>query len=338
MTFVNITIDNQVVACHEGSTILEAAATAGIVIPTLCHREGLNPSGNCRICVVEVAGAGTLVGACHTPVIEGMQVVTDSNRVREARRATIELLLAGHSGSCLTDIHVKECELHRLAADLEAGVSGFKVRRPRSYAMEDRGPYVVRDMSKCILCRNCIRACRELAGQNLYSMAHRGFRSKVVVGVDEPLEAEACKDCGLCVTYCPTGALSLPEGRTPNAAPPPLLPPERARGEDNGRQDLLALLKAEQDRAGYVSRQAMAGIALNTGTTLSEVFGVASFYSFLYTRPKGRNVIRVCKSVPCYLKDAPMIIATVQETLGISPGQSTPDGRFAFELVHCIGA
>ena len=117
-----------------------------------------------------------------------------------------------------------------------------------------------------------------------------------------------------------------------------MLPPERARGEDNGRQDLLALLKAEQDRAGYVSRQAMAGIALNTGTTLSEVFGVASFYSFLYTRPKGRNVIRVCKSVPCYLKDAPMIIATVQETLGISPGQSTPDGRFAFELVHCIGA
>lgn len=203
-------IDGNEISIGEGTTILQAAEAAGISIPTLCHRPDLSPEGNCRVCVVEVEGAPRLVASCHTPISEGMVIHTRSAKVLKARKTIIELLLAGHTGPCVTDECARECELHRLAAELEVGPPRFEVKRRRFYPVEEISPYVRRDMSRCILCRRCIRACTEIAEKNILSIAYRGFGSKVVVGCDEPLDTEDCRDCGICIEYCPTSALLKP--------------------------------------------------------------------------------------------------------------------------------
>jgi len=203
-------IDGNEIRADEGATILQAAEAAGISIPTLCHRPDLSPEGNCRVCVVEVEGAPRLVASCHTPISEGMVIHTRSAKVLRARKTIIELLLAGHTGPCVTDECARECELHRMAAELEVGPPRFEVKRRRFYPVEEISPYVRRDMSRCILCRRCIRACAEIAEKNILSIAYRGFGSKVVVGCDEPLDTEHCRDCGICIEYCPTSALLKP--------------------------------------------------------------------------------------------------------------------------------
>jgi len=204
------TINGTEVHAAAGATILEAARSVGIDIPTLCHSPDLKPTGNCRICVVEVQGARTLVGACHTPLAAGMVIETNSPKVIMARKATIELLMAAHTGECVTDEHTGACALRKLADQLESGAPRFLMRRPRWYPVEVANPYVMRDMSKCILCRKCISACTEIAGKNVFSLAYRGFAAKVVVDCDDPLKTEVCRDCGICIDYCPTGALSKP--------------------------------------------------------------------------------------------------------------------------------
>ena len=341
MENVTVTIDGVKVSGSPGTTILDAAEKAGIEIPRLCHQEGIKPSGNCRICVVEVEGSRTLVGSCHTPIAEGMVIQSRSARVLEARQATIELLLTGHTGTCVTDTEARECTLHKLASDLEVGPPRFHVKRPRLYGVEDVSPYVLRDMSRCILCRKCIRACREVAGQNVYSMAYRGFGSKVVVDFDVPLNKEVCKDCGICIEYCPTSALMWPEGVKKREGAPTAKKKAKTAGKvtDNGtREKLLNLLEERQRTDGSLSEASLSGIAGDLNLPLSEVYGVASFYAFLSTKPQGKNVIRICKSLPCYLKNAPMIMESVSQNIGITPGQTTADGRFSFELTNCIGA
>jgi formate dehydrogenase alpha subunit len=211
MAEVKIVIDGKELSVGEGTTILNAAEEAGIIIPTLCHRPDLTPEGNCRVCVVEVEGAPRLVASCHTPVSEGMVIRTNTPKVQSARRTVLELLLAGHTGPCVTDECAGECELHYLAAQLEAGPPRFQVRKRRSYPVEEISPYVKRDMSRCILCRRCVRACAQIAKQNVFSMAYRGFGSKVVVDCDVPLDKEVCRDCGICIDYCPTSALTKPK-------------------------------------------------------------------------------------------------------------------------------
>ena len=210
MQKIKATFNGTDVKVEGGTTILEAARTAGIEIPTLCHSPDLKPTGNCRICVVEVQGARTLVGACHTPILDGMVIKTHSSKVMMARKATIELLMAGHTGECVTDEHTGACALRKLADQLESGAPRFLMRRPRWYPVEATNPYVMRDMSKCILCRKCISACTEIARKNVYSLAYRGFATKVVVDCDDPLKTDVCRDCGICIDYCPTGALSKP--------------------------------------------------------------------------------------------------------------------------------
>jgi len=210
MNDIEIEIDGQAVSAPPGTTILKAAEMAGVRIPTLCHAPELRPSGVCRVCLVEVHGARTLAAACHTPITAGMVVRTRTPRVLDARRAVVELLLTAHTGTCVTDPSAKNCVLHKLASDLEVGPPRFQVRQPRSYPPESENPYVCRDLSKCILCRRCVRACQEVAKKDVYSIALRGFASKVVVGLDEPLTLEVCKDCGICIDYCPTGALYAP--------------------------------------------------------------------------------------------------------------------------------
>jgi NADH dehydrogenase/NADH:ubiquinone oxidoreductase subunit G len=208
---MKLVIDGREVRGTEGMTILDAAAQAGINIPTLCHRPDLKPEGNCRVCVVDVEGSPRLVASCHTPISAGMVIWTRSPKVLMARKVVVELLLAGHTGPCVTDECAGECELHYLAAELEVGPPRFQVKRRRSYPVENISPYVKRDMGRCILCRRCVRACAEIAKKNVFSVAYRGFGSKVVVDSDVPLNKEVCKDCGICIEYCPTSALTKPQ-------------------------------------------------------------------------------------------------------------------------------
>jgi len=207
---VNLIIDEKKVRVREGSTILEAAEACGITIPTFCHIKGVLPTGVCRVCVVEVKGSKTLMGACHTPVAEGMVVSTHTPRVVAARKVIVELMLTGHTGDCVNDTNAENCKLHNLASDYEVGAPRFNVKAPRFYPIEESNPYVIRDLSKCVLCRKCVTACREIAHKNVLSIGYRGFRSKVVSGYDEALTAQVCRDCLICIEHCPTGALSRP--------------------------------------------------------------------------------------------------------------------------------
>ncbi len=208
MSDVKVMIDGAEAGGAEGTTILEAAKQVGIVIPTLCHRPELSVFGGCRLCVVEVEGAARMVASCHTPIVEGMVIHTGTPKVLAVRKMIIELLLTAHTGPCVSDSEARHCELHQLAAELQVGPPRFQVRRPRYYPVEDESPYVRRDLSKCILCHRCIRACSEIARKDIYRMAYRGFKSKVVVDCDEPLNKEECRDCYICIDYCPTSALT----------------------------------------------------------------------------------------------------------------------------------
>ena len=212
MTEVSVILDGKESSGHDGMTIFELAEQEGVEIPSLCHSPDLSPAGVCRVCVVEVVGTRGLVASCHTPIAEGMVIETRSAKVRAVRRANVELLLTGHTGSCVTDPNARNCRLHRLASDLEVGPPRFRVREPRYHPVEAANPYVRRDLSKCILCRLCTRACNEIAGKSVLGFGYRGSRSKLISGLDEPLREEVCRDCGVCIEYCPTGALSRPVG------------------------------------------------------------------------------------------------------------------------------
>ena len=207
---INLTINGSKVVATEGMTILEVAKEQGIDIPTLCHIPDLPPVGACRICVVEVEGSRTLVGSCHTPVTEGMVVQTHSPKVLETRRVLVELMMSSHPESCLVCDEANLCELRKIAADLDVGLPRFRVNK-HYYPVEDENPYIVRDLSKCILCRRCVNACNNIKGERMFSIAYRGFDSKVIYGLDRSLAKEdVCQDCDACISLCPTGALRKP--------------------------------------------------------------------------------------------------------------------------------
>jgi NADH dehydrogenase/NADH:ubiquinone oxidoreductase subunit G len=207
---IKITMNGIPVTGRAGMTILEVARENGIDIPTLCYLEDLPPVGACRLCVVEVEGSRTLVGSCHTPIIEGMIIHTHSPKVLETRKILVELMLASHPDSCLVCDKANLCELRKIAADLNIGLPRFSIRK-HYYPVEDENLYIIRDMSKCILCRRCVAACKEVKGAKMFSMAYRGFNSKVVYGLDQPLGGKQnCRDCDNCISLCPTGALSKP--------------------------------------------------------------------------------------------------------------------------------
>jgi NADH:ubiquinone oxidoreductase subunit E len=338
MESLKIRIDNREIEVTRGMTILQAAEKAGIGIPTLCYHKDFIPTGSCRICVVELEGSGRLIGSCHTPVAEGMVLHTRSPKVLSARKATIELLLAGHTGPCVLDVRAAQCNLHNIASELEVGPPRFSVKRPRFYAVEDVSPYVHRDMSKCILCSRCISACNELAGKRVFGTGYRGFNTKVIVDNDVPLYKHFCKDCYLCVEYCPTSALTKAaepgdKKRGKKAASAPQL-----NKQDRRIGNLLPILKKAQDRSRYISPRFMAVTADSLNLSVSDVYGVSTFYSFLSTRPLGTNVIRICKSLPCHLQGSELVLKSIEDSIGIKPGETTPDDRFSLELANCIGA
>lgn len=207
---IQVEINGKLIRCQENMTILQAAQQAGIEIPTLCHHPDLSPTGACRMCVVEVQGSKTLVGTCHTPVAAGMVILTHSPKVLAVRRAVVELLQAAHDAVCVTDPTCQHCELHNLCSELQIQRHGYRVRQRRTYPIEELNPYVRRDLSKCILCRLCIQACTEIAKKNVLATGYRGYPSKVIVDCDVSLTTEVCRDCGICIDYCPTHALSRP--------------------------------------------------------------------------------------------------------------------------------
>ena len=222
MSDITLKINGKDIIAPEGVTILECARQNGIEIPTLCYLENLSPTGSCRVCVVEQEGARTLVASCHTPITKGMVLQTHSPKVIEARKAVVELLMASHCGTCYMCEKADLCEFKKLATDLDIGNLRFPIRR-RFYQIETDSPYINRDLSKCILCRKCIRACNEIAMKHVFAMGYRGFNSKVVVNFDEVINTEVCKDCGICIKYCPTGALSDTQKTRQDKKGPPLV-------------------------------------------------------------------------------------------------------------------
>ena len=206
MDMVNVTIDGRKLQVPKSATVLTAAQAAGISVPSLCYHPELRPEGACRVCVVEVEGARTLVASCVYPVNEGMVVHTNSAAVREARKTVVELLLANHPQDCLSCQRNTNCELQTIAADLgirKVRFDGVKKNLP----LDANNPSLVRDPNKCILCGRCIKACSDRQGVNVYSFAKRGFDTVVAPAFEVGLEQAPCTYCGQCASVCPTAAI-----------------------------------------------------------------------------------------------------------------------------------
>ena len=203
---VHLKINNIPVEAPEGSTILEAAKLAGINIPTLCYLKDINEIGACRICVVEVKGARSLVAACVYPVNEGMEVFTNTEKVRRSRKTTLELLLSNHKRECLSCIRSTNCELQKLANEYGCDEHRFEGAHTESEP-DTSTSYLVRDNEKCILCRRCVAVCKSIQQVGVIAPVRRGFNTHIACAFDEDLADAPCVACGQCVAVCPTGAL-----------------------------------------------------------------------------------------------------------------------------------
>jgi NADP-reducing hydrogenase subunit HndD len=203
--FVTLTIDGKEVKAPKGSTVLEAAKSAGIHIPTLCYLKGINEIGACRMCIVDV-GAKSFQAACMYPVSEGLKVVTNSPAIRETRKVTLELILSNHDRECLTCVRSRNCELQKLAKDLNVGDLRFE-GETIDYPIDDLSPSIVRDPNKCILCRRCVSVCKDVQTVAAIETNDRGFSTIVSSPFDMPLKDTPCVNCGQCIVACPVGAL-----------------------------------------------------------------------------------------------------------------------------------
>ena len=203
---VQIEVNGRPVDAAHGEVLLHALRRAGIDIPTLCNYEGLVPAGACRICVVEVEGQRSLVPACAFPVSAGMKVKTHSDRVVDARRTIVELLLADHPDDCLFCQRNGNCQLRVLAESFGIHRRRFTGQR-ESYPVDSSGESIVRDSEKCIKCGKCVRVCDEIQGVACIDFINRGSKTVIGTAFDEGLNVSSCVNCGQCVTCCPTGAL-----------------------------------------------------------------------------------------------------------------------------------
>ena len=207
MEMVNCKINGIAVSVPKGSTILEAARAAGVTIPTLCYLKDINEIGACRICVVEATGARGLVTACVYPVAEGMEVQTNTAKVQQARRTTLELILSTHEKKCLSCVRSGDCELQKMCRDYGIeDADRYEGFRPH-YELDTSTAHLVRDNNKCILCRRCVAACRQqyvsVIGAN-----DRGIATHIGTPCEKALNDVPCVSCGQCITVCPTGALT----------------------------------------------------------------------------------------------------------------------------------
>ena len=208
---VKLTIDGVSVEVPAGTTVLEAAKKAGINIPTLCYLKDINQIGACRMCIVDT-GARAFGAACVLPVSNGMNVKTNTPKIREARRVNLELLLSNHDKKCLECVRNQKCELQQLCQELGVeDVDKYK-GKINEYEIDDLSPSIVRNNNKCILCRRCVAACNNTQAVGVIGPMQRGFKTKIGSAWEMPLNDAACINCGQCIAACPTGALYEKDG------------------------------------------------------------------------------------------------------------------------------
>ena len=206
MDMVNLKINGQDVTVPAGTTVLEAARTAGIDIPTLCYLKDVSQTGSCRMCLVEIKGGRALQAACVYPVAEGLEVYTNTPAVRNARKVVLELILSNHDRKCLTCERNRNCELQTLADEL--GVTEIHYEGVRNeYDVDELSPSIVRDNNKCILCRRCVNMCKNIQTVGAIDAIDRGFKTSIGCAFEKSLGEVSCVNCGQCIAVCPVGAL-----------------------------------------------------------------------------------------------------------------------------------
>ena len=207
MSLVSLTIDGIIVKVPAGTTILEAAKSANIRIPTLCYLPEVQAIGACRVCLIEIDGNRSLQASCVFPAAERLVVHTNSEKVQQARKFTVELLLSAHPQECLTCARNLKCELQRLAEEMGIREVRFPGAKPEP-RIDESTPSIYRDSSKCILCRRCVTVCQEIQQVGALSPQERGFDSYIGPAFGEDLGEVACALCGQCINVCPVGALT----------------------------------------------------------------------------------------------------------------------------------
>ncbi len=208
MDMVNVKINGVEYSVPAGVTVLEACRYANIDIPTLCYLKDINQIGACRICLVEVKGARGMVAACVYPVNEGMEITTNSPKIRNIRKTNLELVLSAHEKKCLSCIRSTTCELQKLAQEYKCEEDKFCYSKKKEHEnIDDSSVSIIRDNNKCILCRRCVAACEKLQGIRAIGTVNRGYDSKIAPQFELPLAETTCINCGQCIVACPVGAL-----------------------------------------------------------------------------------------------------------------------------------
>lgn len=206
---VNLKINNIPLSVDEGTSILEAARKLNFNIPTLCHHDDLCVAGNCRVCVVEIMGSRLLPAACATPVGEGMNILTNSMKVRQARKHVVELLLSEHNADCTKCIKNGHCELQVISNEYRIGNHLFlDLVKEKDKVMDISTPSIAKDDSKCIRCQRCVRTCMDMQSVNALTVAYKGNKTRISTFLNKPLNDVVCTNCGQCINRCPTGSLT----------------------------------------------------------------------------------------------------------------------------------
>ena len=205
---MKITINNQLFEVQEGTTVLEACKLAGIKVPTLCFLEDVSKNASCGVCVVEVKGMRSLIRSCITKVWEGMDITTNNQRIQNARKMNVELLLANHPQDCLICDRNQNCELQELTYTFGITEKRFVRTRKEHLKIDDSSLSLVRDPEKCILCGRCVAVCSEMQTVKAIDFSGRGLKSKISTYLDQGMGTVACTNCGQCALVCPTGAIT----------------------------------------------------------------------------------------------------------------------------------
>ena len=207
MADIKVTVDNITVTVPEGSTLLDAAHKAGVYIPTLCYLRDINEIGACRMCVCEVEGARALVAACVYPCTDGMVAHTNTEKIKDYRRKTLQLILSDHDQDCLGCVRSTNCELQAMCKRYGVDNTGFYEGKRNEFTIDDSSASIVRDNNKCILCRRCTAACEKYQGIGVIGANERGFDTYIGSAFNLPLAETSCVNCGQCIVACPVGAL-----------------------------------------------------------------------------------------------------------------------------------